>query len=374
MRAVDELGRRNDRRLSADLAIRKEIPVAGGMAGGSADAAAALVALDRLWDLECDDDTLLGRGGGLGSDVPFALVGGTALGTGRGELVTPVADDRDLVLGGGPVAGRAPLDPRGLPALGRAAPRGRVARRRPPTLVLTALASGSGRPLAAALHNDLQVAALDLRPDLGDLIERGEAEGALRGMVSGSGPTCVFLCESGDHARAVAGGLLGAGYDTVLTAYGPVAGAHVVEHPDGEPRQPGAGLQGVRRPAAADRGLARDLGGRADRHRRPQRRRQDHPARADDRAGAARLRPGVPDPRPADRLPPPGRRPRRHPHRARGRARQPVRPRVGRRPAHPRGRRGAAGRASPSTAPWSACPAASGAAARWPRCCSATTT
>ena len=86
-------------------------------------------------------------------------------------------------------------------------------------------------------------------PTSATLIERGEAEGALRGMVSGSGPTCVFLCESGDHARAVAGGLLGVGHDTVLTAYGPVAGAHVVEPADGEPRQPRAGV--ARRTASA---------------------------------------------------------------------------------------------------------------------------
>ena len=228
MRAVAELGRQSDRHLSADLAIRKEIPVAGGMAGGSADAAAALVAADRLWDLECDDDTLLGAAAAVGSDVPFALVGGTALGTGRGELVTPVADlgtwswvvvpSQDGHLSTPevyrhwdelhPEAGSVPA---------------------PADLVLKALASGSAATLAAALHNDLQVAAIDLRPDLGDLIERGEAEGALRGMVSGSGPTCVFLCESGEHARAVAGGLIGAGYDTVLTAYGPAPGAHVVE-------------------------------------------------------------------------------------------------------------------------------------------------
>ena len=81
--------------------------------------------------------------------------------------------------------------------------------------------------LAAALHNDLEPAALDLRPDLESLIERGEAAGALRGMVTGSGPTCVFLCESGDHARDVAAAL---DESVVLVANGPVAGAHLVEY------------------------------------------------------------------------------------------------------------------------------------------------
>ena len=78
---------------SAHVHITKEIPVAGGMAGGSADAAAALVALDRLWGLHTSDDDMVALAGELGSDVPFALFGGTALGTGRGEVVDPVPDE-----------------------------------------------------------------------------------------------------------------------------------------------------------------------------------------------------------------------------------------------------------------------------------------
>ena len=94
--------------------------------------------------------------------------------------------------------------------------------------LLAALATGEPVRLARALHNDLQEPAIDLRPELGELITRGESEGALRGMVSGSGPTCVFLCDSRDGAMAVVGGL-SAAYDVVLPAVGPVAGAHVVE-------------------------------------------------------------------------------------------------------------------------------------------------
>jgi 4-diphosphocytidyl-2-C-methyl-D-erythritol kinase len=94
--------------------------------------------------------------------------------------------------------------------------------------VLVALDSGEPDLLAAALHNDLEAAAVDLRPGLGELIARGEGEGALRGMVSGSGPTVVFLCYSGDHARSLADTLQGDDLPVVLVANGPVSGAHVL--------------------------------------------------------------------------------------------------------------------------------------------------
>ena len=200
------------------------------MAGGSADAAAALVALDRLWRLDTSDEDLLALAAQLGSDVPFALVGGTAIGTGRGEIVTPVVDHGTWWW----VAVLSPQGlstPGGLPPLRPDLPR--RARRTPPPAdeLLAALATGDPHRLAATLHNDLQAAAFDLRPDLEHRIETGEAEGALRGMVSGSGPTCVFLCESGDHAREVAGALLADREPpVVLVANGPVAGAHVVTH------------------------------------------------------------------------------------------------------------------------------------------------
>ncbi len=226
-KAAELLAAHHGRRRLGSVVIDKAIPVAGGMAGGSADAAAALVALDRLWDLRTPDNVLLALAARLGSDIPFALVGGTALGTGRGEQVEQVSDQGtwwwvvvpaeeglstpevyrhfDLLFPD------APADP--APAYG----------------VLTALASGDPARLAAAMHNDLEAAALDLRPDLSDLIAEGEEIGALRGMVSGSGPSCVFLCASGDHAREVAAGLTDRGYPVILVANGPVAGAHVVE-------------------------------------------------------------------------------------------------------------------------------------------------
>ena len=225
-RAAVLLGRHHGRTLTGRLVIEKSIPVAGGLAGGSADAASALVALDRLHDLRTTDDDLLSIAAELGSDVPFALVGGTALGTGRGELVEPAADVGTWwwVL----VPSREGLS---TPAVYRhfdamfpdASPT-------PPDAdaLLDALRTGQPLSLARALHNDLQEPAVDLRPELGELIERGESEGALRGIVSGSGPTVVFLCESADHARDLAGALLRTGHEVVLVANGAVAGAHVV--------------------------------------------------------------------------------------------------------------------------------------------------
>jgi len=211
---------------SVDLHVAKRIPVAGGMAGGSADAAATLVALDRLWDLHIDDAALLLLASRLGSDVPFALFGGTAHGTGRGEVLHQIPDAATWwwVVVPSAVGLSTPAVYRRFDELfpdAPATPRGSSA-------VLAALGTGIPHQLAATLHNDLQPAAVDLRPELGELIARGEAEGALRGLVSGSGPTVVFLCASGSAARSVADALQGDDLPVVLVANGPVAGAHVL--------------------------------------------------------------------------------------------------------------------------------------------------
>jgi 4-diphosphocytidyl-2-C-methyl-D-erythritol kinase len=100
----------------------------------------------------------------------------------------------------------------------------------PADALLRAIAEGDAWALADALHNDLEAAAVDLRPELGELIETGERAGALRGIVSGSGPTVVFLCGSADHARSLAGELGAAGHSVVLAANGPVSGAHLVSY------------------------------------------------------------------------------------------------------------------------------------------------
>lgn len=210
----------------ADVRIRKGIPVAGGMAGGSADGAAALVALDRLWELETPDTRLLELAAELGSDVPFELIGGTAHGTGRGELVEQVADS-------GTWWWVVVTSTQGLstPAVYRRwdelfpdaspTPLSGLA-------VLEAIASGNPLALARAMHNDLEAAAFDLRPDLERRVALGQSEGALRGMVTGSGPTCVFLCGSAEEAREVGGALRRSCSDAVLVTSGPVAGAHLV--------------------------------------------------------------------------------------------------------------------------------------------------
>lgn len=226
-RAAALLAAHHGRSVSGDLHIDKAIPVAGGMAGGSADAAAALVALDRLWDANTSDADLLALAAELGSDVPFALVGGTALGTGRGEIVEPVADNGTWwwVLVPSTEGMSTPAVYRHFDELVPDAP----AVPPMPEALLAALDAGDPHALAAALHNDLQQAALDLRPALGELIEAGEAAGALRGVVTGSGPTCVFLCESADAARATAADLRAA-YDVVLVTTGAVAGAHTVSY------------------------------------------------------------------------------------------------------------------------------------------------
>ena len=211
----------------AAVSVTKAIPVAGGMAGGSADAAAALVALDRLWRLDTPDDDLLALAAELGSDVPFALLGGTALGTGRGELVEPVPDPTTWWWVVVPSARglSTPAVYRRFDELEPDAPEEPVGA----DATLAALASGDPEVLAGALHNDLEDAALDLRPDLSDLLELGEGSGALRGMVSGSGPTCLFLAGEADSAREVAA-RLSEHHEVVLVTNGPVAGAHVVTY------------------------------------------------------------------------------------------------------------------------------------------------
>jgi 4-diphosphocytidyl-2-C-methyl-D-erythritol kinase len=226
LRAARLLAHHAGRNATGAFEVRKDVPVAGGMAGGSADAAAALVACDRLWGLHTSDDDLLALAAELGSDIPFSLVGGTARGVGRGEIVTPVSDTGSWWWVAVPSAEglSTPAVYRHFDAMRPDAPEAPT----PAEPLLAALATGEAVRLARALHNDLQEPAIDLRPELGDLIARGEVEGALRGLVSGSGPTVVFLCDSADGARATAAGLAGAGHDVVLTATGPVAGAHVL--------------------------------------------------------------------------------------------------------------------------------------------------
>jgi 4-diphosphocytidyl-2-C-methyl-D-erythritol kinase len=216
---------------SPDLHVRicKGIPVAGGCAGGSADAAAALVGCDALWGTGLSKDELAALGAQLGSDVPFSLHGGTALGTGRGEQLTPV-------LGQGSYSWVLALSDGGLstPAvygqLDKQRETGPVGVVRDPADVLAALRQGDSVALGRALGNDLQAAALSLQPALRLVLDTGRDLGALGVVVSGSGPTVALLARDEGHAVALASSLAGQGVcRTVRRADGPVAGARVVE-------------------------------------------------------------------------------------------------------------------------------------------------
>lgn len=218
------------------ISVEKSIPVAGGMAGGSADAAAVLVAINALWELGVPRRDLHALAAELGSDVPFALHGGTALGTGRGEQLATVLARNTFhwVLAFGKKGLSTPAVFAELDRL-----RGDDAKDAPPRLsdpepVLAALASGDAVRLAAELGNDLQTAAVSMDSDLRKTLRAGADAGALAGIVSGSGPTCAFLCSSA--AAAIDVGVQLAGADvcrTVRAASGPVHGARVVPAPPG---------------------------------------------------------------------------------------------------------------------------------------------
>lgn len=213
------------------ISISKSIPVAGGMAGGSGDAAAVLVAMNTLWELGLPRPDLHALAARLGSDVPFALHGGTALGTGRGEeLATVLARSTfHWVLAFAHQGLSTPAVFAEIDRLRENPDRGGPPRLDDAEPVLAALASGDPRELAPLLGNDLQPAALSLRSDLRRTLRAGEEAGALAGIVSGSGPTCAFLCTSAADAVDVGIALSGAGVcRTVRVASGPVHGARVV--------------------------------------------------------------------------------------------------------------------------------------------------
>jgi 4-diphosphocytidyl-2-C-methyl-D-erythritol kinase len=217
----------NDARVA--VRITKTIPVAGGCAGGSADAAAALVACDALWGTALTRDELGALGARLGSDVPFSLHGGTSLGTGHGEQLTPV-------LGQGTYAWVLALADGGLstPAvyaeLDRLRAVGPVQLASDPAAVLSALRGGDPVALGRALTNDLQPAALSLRPPLRRLLAAGRELGAVGGVVSGSGPTVALLAHDLPHATALAAALSAEGVcRSVRVAASPAPGAHVLD-------------------------------------------------------------------------------------------------------------------------------------------------
>ncbi|MFE7763135.1 4-(cytidine 5'-diphospho)-2-C-methyl-D-erythritol kinase [Streptomyces sp. NPDC057438] len=231
-RAALALAERHGVEPAVHLHIAKDIPVAGGMAGGSADAAGALLACDTLWGTHASRDELLDICAELGSDVPFSLVGGAALGTGRGEQL------RTLDVGGTfhwvfAVADGGLSTPAVYREFDRLHADDVVPEPVASQVLLDALAKGDADALAAFLpdSNGLQPAALSLFPKLADTLAAGRAAGALAALVSGSGPTTAFLAGDADAARTVAEGLLASGTcRTARVAVSPAPGATVVRN------------------------------------------------------------------------------------------------------------------------------------------------
>jgi 4-diphosphocytidyl-2-C-methyl-D-erythritol kinase len=232
IKAARLLARVADHRGGVALEIEKHVPIAGGMGGGSADAAATLVACDHLWGTDLSRDELHDLAAELGADVPFALMGGTAVGTGRGDQLSPALAQGTFhwVLA---LADVGLSTPEVYAELDRHRDR-HVHDIAPPVEqptvdieVLQALRAGDPHQLAEYLYNDLQAPALHLEPSLAATLETGELQGALAGIVSGSGPTVAFLAADQDAALELQVAL-SASRLTVLRATGPVHGARVV--------------------------------------------------------------------------------------------------------------------------------------------------
>jgi len=217
--------------LSPDLEIklRKEIPVAGGMAGGSADAAGVIVGLDSLYELGLSRDEMEKIASQIGSDVPFSLTGGVAIGTGRGDQIT-------TALAKGSYTWVLALSSQGLstPAVYQECDRLReglsIASPQVSEALMQALRAGDSKALGKSLLNDLQAAACSLRPALRLVLDVGIDYGALGGIVSGSGPTVAFLVSDEEHAMDLTVALSASGVvSSVTRAVGPAHGARIIE-------------------------------------------------------------------------------------------------------------------------------------------------
>ena len=217
--------------LPADLIIKlkKEIPVAGGMAGGSADAAGVIVGLDSLFELGLSRDEMEIVGSKIGSDVPFSICGGVAIGTGRGDQITPA-------LSKGSYNWVLALSGQGLstPSVYQECDRLREGLSISTPLVseplMQALRAGDAKALGKALTNELQPAACSLRPALRLVLDVGVDYGALGGIVSGSGPTVAFLVSDDEHAMDLTVALSASGVvSSVVRATGPAHGARIIE-------------------------------------------------------------------------------------------------------------------------------------------------
>jgi 4-diphosphocytidyl-2-C-methyl-D-erythritol kinase len=225
-RAAEVLADAVGREPAVAIELAKQIPVAGGLAGGSADAAGTLLACAHLWQVSADLPALAAT---LGSDVAFALLGGTAIGTGRGERLAPVASHPPLhwALGMANFGLSTASAYEQLDALraARAAPEPIG----PPDAMLAALAAGDPVAVGLVLGNDLQPAAFVLRPELRRTYQAGLDAGAFGAVVSGSGPTCAFLAADEEHAQHIAATLYMEGVcPNAVATTGAAPGAEVV--------------------------------------------------------------------------------------------------------------------------------------------------
>jgi 4-diphosphocytidyl-2-C-methyl-D-erythritol kinase len=210
------------------IKIKKEIPIAGGMAGGSANAGATIAGIDSLFGLGLNRNEMEKLGSEIGADVPFTISGGTAIGTGRGDRITPV-------LSRGAYHWVLALSSSGLstPAVYNECDRLRegmdIAAPHVSDELLQSLTHGDAKSLGKKLVNDLQPAACSLKPALRLILDVGIDYGALGGIVSGSGPTVAFLAENEEHALDLVVALTSSGVvGNVVRAQGPVPGARVV--------------------------------------------------------------------------------------------------------------------------------------------------
>ena len=217
--------------LPTDLIIKlkKEIPVAGGMAGGSADAAGVIVGLDSLFELGLSRDEMEVVGSKIGSDVPFSICGGVAIGTGRGDQITPALakGNYNWVLA---LSGQGLSTPSVYQECDRLREGLSISSPAVSEQLMQALRAGDAKALGKALTNELQPAACSLRPALRLVLDVGVDYGALGGIVSGSGPTVAFLVSDDDHAMDLTVALSASGVvSSVVRATGPAHGARIIE-------------------------------------------------------------------------------------------------------------------------------------------------
>ena len=212
-----------------NIKLKKEIPVAGGMAGGSADAAGVIVGLDSLFELGLSRDEMEMVGSKIGADVPFSICGGVAIGTGRGDQITPALfkGSYNWVLA---LSGQGLATPSVYAECDRLREGLSISTPVVSEQLMQALSAGDAKALGKSLSNDLQPAACSLRPALRLVLDVGLDYGALGGIVSGSGPTVAFLVKDDEHAMDLTVALSSSGViSSVVRASGAVAGARIIE-------------------------------------------------------------------------------------------------------------------------------------------------